>query len=102
MPDNFCVGRDIGDLPLGVVVYAGRNQYNHFGERRLSELNEAVFNHLHNMWPSPGNGISFNLYEEKRPRSYSILAALGWADSNSGLGHAAYKRDLCDVMRIEF
>lgn len=101
LPDGFCVGRDIGDLPLGVVVYAGRNQYNHFGEKRLCVLNEVVFNHLHNMWPSPANGISFNLYKDKRPRSYSVLAALGWTDSNSGLGYAAYKKDLFNVMQLE-
>ena len=102
LPEEFCAGRDIGDLPLGVIVYAGRNQYNHFGVKRLSVLNEVVFNHLHDMWPSPGNGVSFNLYEGRRPRSYSILAALGWTDSNKGLGYAAYKEDMCNVLRIEF
>lgn len=74
LPEGFCVGRDIGDLPLGVLVYAGRNQYNHFGEKRLTVLNEVIFNHLHNMWPTPQNGISFNLYDGRRPRSYSVLA----------------------------
>lgn len=102
LPEGFCVGRAIGDLPLGVVVYAGRNQYNHFGEKRLSVLNEVVFNHLHNMWPAPGNGMSFNLYDGGRPRSYSVLAALGWTDSSNGLGYAAYKRDLCNILQIEY
>lgn len=101
LPARFCVGRDIGDLPLGVVVFAGRNQYNHFGEKRLSVLNEVVFNHLHNMWPSPFNGISFNLYGSNRPRSYSVLSALGWTDSANGLGVVAYKQDLCNVMQID-
>lgn len=100
-PEVFCVGRDIGDLPLGVIVYAGRNQYNHFGENRLCVLNEVVFNYLHNMWPSPGNGISFNLYDGKRPRSYSVLAALGWTDSSSGLGYAKYNNDLHNIMQLE-
>jgi len=102
LPERFCVGRDIGDLPLGVVVYAGRNQYNHFGEKRLSVLNEVVFNHLHNMWPTPGNGMSFNLCDGERPRSYSVLAALGWTDSTNDLGYAAYKKDLCNVLQIEY
>lgn len=101
LPEEFCVGRDIGDVPLGVVVYAGRNQYNHFGEDRLCVLNEVVFNHLHNLWPSPGNGISFDLYGGKRPRSYAVLAALGWTDSSSGLGYAKYNNDLCNVMQLE-
>lgn len=101
LPEYFCVGRDIGDVPLGVVIYAGRNQYNHFGEKRLNVLNEVVFNHLHNMWPSPGNGISFNLYDNKLPRSYSVLTALGWTDNSSGNGYAAYKKDLYNVLQLE-
>jgi hypothetical protein len=101
LPERFCVGRDIGDVPLGVVVYAGRNQYNHFGEKRLGVLNEVVFNHLDNLLSSPSKEISFNLYDEKRPRSFSVLAALGWTDSSSGLGYAAYKKDLCKVMQLE-
>ena len=102
LPDEFCVGRDVGDLPLGIIVFAGRNQYNHFAdERRLTVLNEVIFNHLHNMWPCPNNGVSFELYEAKRPRSYSILAALGWTDGAKELGYSAYKRDLCEVLQVE-
>jgi len=78
LPEKFCVGRDIGHLPLGIVVYAGRNQYNHFYDgKRMKVVNELVFNHLHAMHTEPRNGLSFDL----RPNqlfSYSILAALGW------------------------
>ncbi|MDP2170622.1 MAG: hypothetical protein Q8J96_09390 [Rhodocyclaceae bacterium] len=102
LPDKFCVGRDIGHLPLGIVVFAGRNQYNHFTNERLCVVNEVVFNHLNSLWPSPGNGLSFSLHEDKRPHSYSILAALGWTDITKELGYSAYKRDLCDVLQIEF
>ncbi|GAO35481.1 hypothetical protein SCT_0868 [Sulfuricella sp. T08] len=101
LPEEFCVGRDIGHLPMGMIVYAGRNQYNHFGEKRLSVLNEVVFNHLHNLWPAPGNGLSFNLYGDKHFHSYSVLAALGWTDNTKELGYPAYKQDLSDVLEIE-
>lgn len=99
--EEFCVGRDIGYLPLGVIVLAGRNQYNHFykGER-LSVVNELVFNHLHAMWPKPKNGLSFDLRPGKL-FSYSVLAALGWTDTSRGLGYDAYKRDMADVLQIE-
>lgn len=102
LPEQFCVGRDIGHLPMGMIVYAGRNQYNHFAEDRLSVLNEVVFNHLHNLWPAPKNGLSFNLYDGKHFHSYSVLAALGWTDSAKELGYLGYKRDLSDVLQIEF
>lgn len=102
LPDRFCVGRDIGQLPMGMLIYAGRNQYNHFGEERLSVVNEVIFNHLQAMWPSPPNGLTFDLYKEKRIHSYSILAALGWNDTAKELGYSAYKRDVCDALDIEF
>jgi hypothetical protein len=101
LPLQFCVGRDIGHLPLGVIVYAGRNQYNHFHENtRLSAVNELVFNHLHSMAPQPKNGLSFDLKPGKL-FSYSVLAALGWVDSSRGLGYAAYKKDMADILRLD-
>lgn len=102
LPDKFCVGRDIGHLPLGMLIYAGRNQYNHFNENRLSVMNEVVFNHLHALWPSPPNGLTFDIYKEKRIHAYSIIAALGWNDSTKGPGYSAYKQDMSDILRIRF
>ena len=101
LPPRFCVGRDIGHLPLGMIVYAGRNQYNHFYEnKRLAVVNELVFNHLHLLAPNPKNGLSFNLQPGKL-FSYSVLTALGWVDSSRGRGYEAYKRDMSDVLRVE-
>ncbi len=100
LPIQFCVGRDIGHLPLGVIVFAGRNQYNHFYEgKRLSVVNELVFNHLHAMWPKPKNGLSFDLRPGKL-FSYSVLVALGWTDTSRGLGYNAYQRDMTDVLQM--
>jgi len=101
LPLQFCVGRDIGHLPLGMIVYAGRNQYNHFYEdKRLSVVNELVFNHLHAMNPNPKNGLSFDL-KPGRLFSYSILAALGWVDTSRGLGIEAYKRDMAEILGVD-
>lgn len=102
LPKEFCVGRDIGHLPLGVVVYAARNQYNHFGEERLCVINEVVFNHLNNLWPSPPNGMSFNLYNEKHFYCYSVLDVIGWTDRTKSLGYASYKKDLSEMLQIKF
>ncbi len=100
LPLRFCVGRDVGHLPLGMIVYAGRNQYNHFYEdRRLSVINELVFNHLHAMCPKPKNGLSFDLKPGKL-FSYSVLAALGWVDTSRAPGVEAYKRDMAEVLGI--
>lgn len=100
LPQEFCVGRLIGNLPLGVVVYAGRNQYNHTDQKRLSTLNEIVFNHLHVLEPNPGNGLSFDLSDGKRFRSYAVLWALGWTDTSSGLGYAKYEGDMSKALSV--
>lgn len=101
LPEEFCVGRDIGHLPLGMLVYAARNQYNHFYENRLNVVNEVVFNHLHDLWPNPGNGFSFNINDGNNFYCYSMLAALGWRDNADALGYGHYKKDLMEMLQIE-
>ena len=101
LPEEWCVGRSIGNLPLGIVVYAGRNQYNHTDEKRLSTLNGVVFDHLHVLEPRPGNGLSFDLSDGKTHRSYSVLWALGWTDTASGVGYPKYLKDMSHALRVE-
>ena len=51
-PSKFCIGRLIDDIPIGLIIYAGRNQAMHFDDKNLNELNKTVFNKLAN-WYSP-------------------------------------------------
>jgi hypothetical protein len=44
-PAKFCVGRLHRDIPIGLIVYAGRNQANHIDER-LREPNITIFEKL--------------------------------------------------------
>lgn len=101
LPQAFCVGRDIGDLPLGMIVYAGRNQYNHYDDERLTVVNEVVFNHLHQLWPQPTNGRSFNIYDNSHFYCWSVLCALGWVADEQNNGYLRFKKDLLDIMRVE-
>lgn len=102
LPASFCIGRELGHLPIGIVIYAARNQYNHFYEDRLSVVNEVIFNYLNLLWPSLPNDLSFNLYDGKRFYAYSVLAALGWTDTHKGLGYTAYAADMANLLRVEF
>lgn len=43
---KFCVGRPVRTVPLGLIIYAGRNQHTHFNENQLHEPSAAVFNRL--------------------------------------------------------
>lgn len=104
LPEQFCVGRDIGHLPLGIVVYAARNQYNHFhDDRRLDPLNELVFNHLEMIYPHSSNKFSLDTQRGKKPLAYSVLAALGWLGSNDSDGYCeAFRRDMSEITQSVF
>lgn len=44
---RFCIGRTVRGIPIGLIIYAGRNQYNHWDEESLRDpINEFVFNIL--------------------------------------------------------
>jgi hypothetical protein len=102
LPKAFCVGRLLGHLPIGLVIYAARNQYNHFNEDRLSVVNEVIFNYLNIIFPEPRKtGISFNLYDGMRFYSYSVLCALGWVDSRKRPAYQAYISEMAEVLKVE-
>lgn len=44
---KFCIGRKVRNVPIGLLIYAGRNQYNHMDDKeKLSGLNTTIFNLL--------------------------------------------------------
>ncbi|MFN9536356.1 MAG: hypothetical protein ACK59W_18570, partial [Pseudanabaena sp.] len=45
-PVKFCTGRLVSKLPIGLIIYAGRNQYNHMDAYALNDLNKIIFKHL--------------------------------------------------------
>ncbi len=49
---KFCIGRICEDIPIGLIVYAGRNQSVHFSEDKLQPVSKRVFDRLAN-WYSP-------------------------------------------------
>lgn len=43
---RFCIGRQVRGVPLGLIIYAGRNQHIHFEDQDLREPNRTVFEWL--------------------------------------------------------
>lgn len=43
---KFCYGRPVRGIPLGLIIYAGRNQHTHFEDKKLREPNKTVFERL--------------------------------------------------------
>jgi len=55
---KFCIGRRIKNLPIGLVIYAGRNQFNHMDDEQLKEPNITIFNILAHNYADPTNQFS--------------------------------------------
>lgn len=43
---KFCIGRDVRTVPLGLIIYAARNQHTHFNDGKLREPSATVFKRL--------------------------------------------------------
>lgn len=43
---KFCVGRVVRSTPLGLIVYAARNQHTHFNDPQLRKASASVFANL--------------------------------------------------------
>lgn len=43
---HYCVGRVVRNVPLGLIVLAGRNQHMHFDDNKPRKLSIAVFDRL--------------------------------------------------------
>lgn len=104
-PEKFCVGRQVGGMPAGLIIYAARNQYNHAGGGYLNPQTKLVFNYLHTLRPDPPNGLSFDIYDGSHYYAYSALCALGWVDSHRDEGSrtasSAYVLDMQALFGLE-
>jgi hypothetical protein len=93
----FCIGRRVHDVPIGLIVYAGRNQATHFNEGNLSDTNVEIFRRL-----CAGNPLlaekglldpSFDLDGSSMTNFASnITALLGWRS------FAAYDKDMRELL----
>ena len=93
----FCIGRRVHDVPIGLVIYAGRNQATHFNEGKLSDVNTEIFRRL-----CAGNPLlaekglldpSFDLDGSSMTNFASnITALLGWRS------FAAYDKDMRELL----
>jgi hypothetical protein len=90
---RYCVGRLVRGVPLGLVVYAGRNQHAHFNEGALREPSATVFERLATAHEHAAATASRDpAFDLQRPgvTSYAanVTALLGWRD------YEAYCADL--------
>jgi hypothetical protein len=87
-PVKFCTGRLVSQLPIGLIIYAGRNQYNHMDEDELFGLNKAIFNQIAEKYDDDSKEFfkdpAFDL-ENRLLINFSsnITSLLGWKNYES-------------------
>ncbi len=77
----YCIGRRVRSVPIGLVIYAGRNQYNHADDEHLREPSPTIFERLATNH-AYGEGVrdpAFDL-SQRFVWNYSsnITSILGW------------------------
>jgi hypothetical protein len=76
---KYGIGRKIRNIPIGLIIYAGRNQYNHWDEESRQKVRKlfdliSTFNKS-----SDYKDPSFNLDNEYlKIYSHNILELIGW------------------------
>lgn len=68
---KYCIGRIISEIPLGLIILAGRNQHMHYDDDNLHDPGKTVFEIL-------ANSGEFPKIERNRSLSSSVIALLGW------------------------
>jgi hypothetical protein len=97
-PAKFCIGRIERGVPIGLIVYAGRNQFNHLNEDELREPNLFIFEQLSKIESYQNKGTfyrdpAFDLQNDiVENYATNITSALGWNN------YGAYEKDMLDML----
>ena len=95
---KFCIGRFYNDVPIGLMIYAGRNQAAHYDENPLREPNTTIFTKMANWYSSTFNKEFSNSYLDLKNNEIvhyaeNITYYLGWRDYKS------YENDMLNMLK---
>lgn len=93
----YCIGRLVRGVPLGLVIYAGRNQYNHIEDNQLREPSSTVFEWLATKHDY-GQGIRDPAFDLSAGLVWNyasnVTSLVGWRDYES------YEKDMRSLLGI--
>ena len=93
----YCVGRRVRQVPLGLVIYAARNQYNHIEDNMLRDPSSTVFE-----WLATKHGYGLDVRDpafdlnKQFAWNYAgnITALIGWRE------YKTYEHDMRSMLDI--
>lgn len=92
---KFCVGRIVRETPLGLIIYAGRNQHTHFNDKKLRNpsariIQEIATKHGYN---STAIDPAFNLDNSKHiSLAANITSLIDWRSFDT------YRKDMQELL----
>jgi hypothetical protein len=95
----FCIGRRLRTVPIGLIIYAGRNQFAHLDDDVLREPNVTVFERLATQHgytrDTPVRDPAFDLKNERLINfSSNITALLDWRSYDD------YAKDMAEIVGV--
>ncbi len=78
---RFCIGRELHGVPIGLIVYAGRNQYAHWDEEDSYDVTKSIFGALDMAFSdNTFSDLAFSLSNQTIPvyANEVLLTALKW------------------------
>jgi hypothetical protein len=95
VPAAYCIGRRIRGVPIALVIYAGRNQYNHVDDDDLREPNLTVFERLA-VNHGYGDGIRDPAFDLRTRLVWNyasnVISLVGWT------GYESYESDMRSLL----
>lgn len=92
---KFGIGRDVNNIPLGLVIYAGRNQYNHWDDEKPHYQTKELFDLIATRnnkqdYKDPCFNLDLDVIDIY---SHNILGLIGWKT------YEDYEKDMIDMLR---
>ncbi|BAV33394.1 hypothetical protein SCL_1080 [Sulfuricaulis limicola] len=91
---RHCIGRRLREVPIGLLIYAGRNHYNHLEEGKLHEPNLTIFEMM-----ATNHTYGFGI----RDPAFDLHGNVGWnlpSNVTSILEWRAYERYEADMSQL--
>ena len=90
----FCIGREVRGVPVGLIIYAARIQYNHMDEELNNPVAQAVFEKIATYETKGGcKDPAFDLANPVlKNYSQNIVSLLGWKN------YKTYLREMKNMM----
>lgn len=91
---KFCIGRSVRNIPIGLIIYAARNQYNHMDENEYNAVTTKIFDNIAlNISDGSFKDPAFDLSNPNLVNyAHNAMGLMGWNNFES------YQKDIFSLI----